>query len=73
MLCSLLKPTNCICYQAFDGEQALQQFEQNRFDLIFTDIGLPTISRLEVAKLIREKKLFLGYHTPIVVLSSFKK
>ena len=71
VLISLLKPTNCICCQAQDGESALEQYERNRFDLIFMDIGLPNMSGLEVAKLIREKELLLGYHTPIIGLSGF--
>lgn len=41
---------------ALNGEEAIECFETNRYDLIFMDIGLPGISGCLAAKYIREKE-----------------
>lgn len=71
LLNKILEPTHCICYYAYDGEEAIEQFKRNRFDLIFMDIGLPKLDGIEVSKWIRQQELLAGYRTPIVCLSAF--
>ena len=73
VLCNLLEPTKCVFHKAFDGESALEQFAEHRFDIIFMDIGLPKMTGLEVTRKIREKELLLGYRTPIICLSGFAR
>lgn len=39
---------------ASDGEQAIEMVQTNRYDGIYMDIGLPTISGIEVCRAIRD-------------------
>lgn len=50
---------------AFDGREALAQFEAEEPDLIILDLMLPELDGLEVAKQIRKTS-----HTPIIMLSA---
>lgn len=57
---------NCMLYEdilyketltidfAYDGQQGVDKFKSKAYDLIILDIGLPKISGLKVANLIRE-------------------
>jgi CheY-like chemotaxis protein len=40
---------------AFGGQEGLLRFSEKDYDLIFTDMGMPDLSGLEVAKAIKEK------------------
>jgi DNA-binding response OmpR family regulator len=51
--------------QAFDGQQALQAFEQHQFDLVVLDIMLPQMDGLEVCQRIRAKS-----RVPIIMLTA---
>jgi len=51
--------------QAFDGQQALQAFEQHQFDLVVLDIMLPRMDGLEVCQRIRAKS-----RVPIIMLTA---
>jgi CheY-like chemotaxis protein len=66
-----LKQTGCFYNTAPNGISALEQYHQNRFDLILMDIEIPIINGLKVTKQIREKELLLDYHTPIIGISSY--
>lgn len=52
--------TSCI-----DGKEAIEQIENQIFDLIITDIMLPYVSGLEIVGIVKETT-----STPIIVLSS---
>lgn len=47
---------------AFDGREALEQFEAEKPDLVILDLMLPELDGLEVAKEIRKTS-----HTPIII------
>jgi DNA-binding response OmpR family regulator len=51
--------------QAFDGQQALQAFERQQFDLVVLDIMLPHMDGLEVCKRMRAKS-----RVPIIMLTA---
>lgn len=50
---------------AFDGREALEQFEAKKPDLVILDLMLPELDGLEIAKEIRKTS-----HTPIIMLSA---
>ena len=56
---------------AEDGENAIRLFENNLYDLILLDIGLPGISGIEVVKFIRSHNK--GRHIPILALTGYGK
>lgn len=50
---------------AFDGEEAIQKFQNNMYDLLILDIMLPKMSGVEVCQKIRESS-----STPIIMLTA---
>lgn len=52
-----------ICY---DGEEGLAMASTEPYDLAIIDLGLPTLSGIEVIKKIREQ----GIHMPIIILTA---
>src|SRR6266550_4362463 len=50
---------------AFDGQEALANFEQGQFDLVVLDIMLPKIDGLEVCRRLRAKS-----SVPIIMLTA---
>lgn len=52
---------------AVDGKEAIELIENNKPDLIITDIMMPFVSGLEVISHVRNK---LALETPIIVFSS---
>jgi len=55
---------------AATGADAIKQFQQSKFDLIFMDIGLPDIQGDVVTQQIRDIEKQQGTHTPIVALTA---
>jgi DNA-binding response OmpR family regulator len=51
--------------QALDGQQALQAFDQQQFDLVVLDIMLPRMDGLEVCRRLRAKS-----RVPIIMLTA---
>src|SRR5699024_2043970 len=50
---------------AYDGQQALQMIDQNRFDLMILDQMMPGLSGMEVCQAIRKKS-----QLPIIMLTA---
>jgi len=50
-----------------DGESALNEYENGKFDMIITDINLPKMSGLEFAKCVRAKNAQI----PIIIITAF--
>ena len=68
---SIVKKAGCRFQSAVDGEKGLELAKNNDFDLIITDIGLPGISGIEVAKQIRAwEKAQHKKKIPIVALTA---
>ncbi len=55
LLRDILEKENCEVALADNGQDALLQFKERRFDAIFTDVGLPGMSGWELARAIRER------------------
>ena len=54
-----------------NGREAVEECEQNRFDLIMMDILMPVMDGFEAVRLIREQERLQGYRTPIIALTSY--
>ncbi|ADN09759.1 response regulator transcription factor [Sulfurimonas autotrophica] len=50
----------------FDGEEAINIIDEERFDVYIIDINLPNISGLEIVKYIRKKDLI----SPIIIMTA---
>jgi CheY-like chemotaxis protein len=59
----------CTVHIAETGMKGLQMAEQNRYQLILMDLGLPDISGIELTRLIRNSKK-INYHVPIIALTA---
>ncbi|MHA8050855.1 response regulator transcription factor [Aquirufa sp. ROCK-SH2] len=53
--------------QVFDGEHALESFQNRHFDLVILDINLPDMSGFQVCKSIRKE----NQNTPILILTAY--
>ena len=53
--------------EAEDGFQALELFEKEAFDAVFTDIGMPGMSGWELARLVRER----NSQIPLAILTGW--
>ena len=66
----LLEELNCTLRYAADGETALREAIENKYELIFMDVGLPDISGTEVTQMIRRREMSTHQHVPIIGLSA---
>jgi signal transduction histidine kinase/CheY-like chemotaxis protein len=55
LLCEILEDAGCEAVQAGSGREALALFEAEKFDAVFTDIGMPGMSGWELARALRER------------------
>ncbi len=67
---SMLFNLDCQIDVAPDGKTAVQLAQENNYDLIFMDIGLPDMNGYEVTKRIRLNELQNGRHVPIIALTA---
>lgn len=54
-----------------DGEQAVEAYKQQSFDLIMMDVQMPVLNGYEATRLIRKLEAEKGTHTPIVALTAY--
>jgi len=54
-----------------NGREAVEECENNRFDLILMDILMPVMDGFEAVRLIREQERLQGTQTPILALTSY--
>ena len=66
IICKGLKKLNYVVDNAFDGEEALDLFYINTYDLIILDINLPKLDGFEVLKKIRK----INNEIKIIILSA---
>jgi CheY-like chemotaxis protein len=55
---------------AKNGENAIAQCREKKFDIIFMDYMMPVMDGVETTKIIRKDPLSLNYKTPIIALSA---
>lgn len=64
---AILTDFGCRVDAVENAKQALELFNNN-FDLILSDLGLPDMSGIELAKAIRQKECD-NYHVPLIALT----
>lgn len=55
---------------ANDGREAIEQWEQSSFDLIFMDVQMPEIDGLDATREIRKREEQKGVHVPIIAMTA---
>ncbi|RUQ88195.1 sensor histidine kinase [Legionella septentrionalis] len=70
---NLAAQCGCQFMSAESGEAALELINNNEFDLIITDIGLPGMSGHELTQHVREKEANHKNHVPIVGLTALAR
>lgn len=63
--CQLLQKEGALCKTAIDATTALQQLEENEFDLILTDLNMPGNLRWELLQAGRQR----WSHVPMIVIT----
>lgn len=66
----IVKKINAQCYEAENGQQALDMFKENDIDIILMDIEMPVMNGLETTKHIREKFPVEKKNIPIIALTA---
>jgi CheY-like chemotaxis protein len=55
---------------AVNGEEAVDMWGRERYDLIQMDVQMPLVDGFKATRLIREQEKETGGHTPIVALTA---
>jgi CheY-like chemotaxis protein len=66
----IVKKISAQCYEAENGQQAIDIFNSNDIDLILMDIEMPVMNGLETTKYIREKFPEPKNRIPIIALTA---
>ena len=66
VLAKVLRKLGYMTDSAFDGEEALDLYFENNYDLVVLDLNLPKLDGMEVLKVIREDNAEL----PVLILSA---
>jgi len=56
------------CFEAGDGREALERLDQQEINLVLSDINMPGMDGIELAKAIRAQPA--TEHIPVVIISS---
>ncbi len=54
-----------------NGEQAVEQYKTDQFDIILMDVQMPIMNGYEATKIIRQIESEKGIHTPILALTAY--
>lgn len=67
----LLEKQGCSVTCVATGQDAVDQFDRERFDVVFMDILMPDIDGFEATRLIREKEQASEGQVPIIALTAY--
>lgn len=67
----MLQALNCDTTLAKTGQKALRYAANNKYDVIFMDIGLPDTSGIEITKRIRRNVNFKSNKSLIIALTAY--
>lgn len=68
MVCIVLRSSGFECVEAADGKQALEILQSQPVDLLITDHWMPSMTGLELVKLIRQEPSIAGL--PIIAMTT---
>jgi PAS domain S-box-containing protein len=66
VISSMLTKLGCAVLMASNGAEAVALFEQERPDIVLTDISMPVMDGVEASKRIREAQARIGKSVPII-------
>ena len=66
----IVKKISTQCFEAENGQQAIEIFKNNPVDLILMDIEMPVMNGLETTRYIREKMPAPKKNIPIIALTA---
>lgn len=67
---TILKKWKITCDIAYNGQEAVDLFDVNHYDMVLTDIQMPIMGGFEVLERIRNSKNALKADTPVIVLTA---
>src|SRR5262249_43382721 len=70
LLLTVLKKAGHLVRSADSGQQALEQFRQQSFDIILMDVQMPGMSGLDAMRAIRDSEKVTGAHVAIVAITA---
>src|SRR5215510_8679819 len=70
LLVTVLKKAGHLVSSADSGQQALEQFRQQSFDIILMDVQMPGMSGLDAVRAIRDREKVTGAHVVIVAITA---
>ncbi|MBP2627664.1 MAG: multi-sensor hybrid histidine kinase [Firmicutes bacterium] len=71
MLTIILKKNGFKVIAVEDGQQAVEAFEQEKFDVILMDVNMPYLDGYGATAIIRLKEKTMEYYTPIIAMTAY--
>ena len=71
MMATLLSRKGISCTVAENGERAVAAWEEGQFDAVLMDVQMPVMDGFKATRVIREKELARGGHTPIIAVTAY--
>jgi CheY-like chemotaxis protein len=70
LMFTLLSRTGIDCVTVENGRSAVDAWERESFDFVVMDVQMPVMDGLAATRLIREKEMSRGGHTPIIAITA---
>jgi CheY-like chemotaxis protein len=67
LCCDILRRERYLAIPAFSGPEALQRLEQDRFDIVVTDLRMEGMNGLELARAVHERRPGM----PVVLVTAY--
>lgn len=71
LLCMMLTQMGHTYAQAHDGQESLELFTQQRFDLVLLDVMMPVMDGMGALRRMRESRGASHPHTPVIMVTAY--